>query len=141
MLFAIGKSYPGEQPEVKLRRSLYSNLLYLIKQSTVQNDEKEARSVKKEEKSTFSAVSIESKKTAYMTIESLPPGSSGYLELFPERRMSYFSNAFVLRLTVVAGIGGLLFGYDTGKLNFHPIAIPFVMILFSGYGFGLFDLK
>lgn len=48
-----------------------------------------------------------------MTIESLP-GSSGYLDSFPERRMSYFSNPFVLRLTVIAGIGGLLFGYDTG---------------------------
>ncbi|XP_015581208.2 inositol transporter 1 [Ricinus communis] len=51
-----------------------------------------------------------------MTIESLP-GSSGYLDLFPERRMSYFSNTYVLRLTVIAGIGGLLFGYDTGVIS------------------------
>ena len=50
-----------------------------------------------------------------MTIDSLP-GSSGYLDLFPERRMSYFSNTYVLRLTVIAGIGGLLFGYDTGTI-------------------------
>ncbi|KAJ4723270.1 inositol transporter 1 [Melia azedarach] len=51
-----------------------------------------------------------------MTIESIP-GSSGYLDAFPERRMSYFSNAYVLGLTVVAGIGGLLFGYDTGVIS------------------------
>lgn len=48
-----------------------------------------------------------------LTLESIP-GSSGYLDLFPDRRMSYFSNMYVLGLTVIAGIGGLLFGYDTG---------------------------
>lgn len=51
-----------------------------------------------------------------MTLDSVP-GSSGYLDLFPERRMSYFSNTYVLRLTIVAGIGGLLFGYDTGVIS------------------------
>ncbi|XP_010524141.1 PREDICTED: inositol transporter 1 [Tarenaya hassleriana] len=51
-----------------------------------------------------------------MTIQSVP-GSSGYLDLFPERRMSYFGNSYVLGLTVIAGIGGLLFGYDTGVIS------------------------
>lgn len=63
-----------------------------------------------------------------MTIESIP-GSSGYLDAFPERRMSYFSNAYVLGLTVVAGIGGLLFGYDTGI---------FFSILLSSFNFLFF---
>lgn len=53
---------------------------------------------------------------AKMTIDSMP-GSSGYLDLYPERKMSYFKNAYVLGLTVTAGIGGLLFGYDTGDRN------------------------
>lgn len=48
-----------------------------------------------------------------MTLDSIP-GSSGYLDAFPERRISLFSNKYVLSLTLTAGIAGLLFGYDTG---------------------------
>jgi MFS transporter, SP family, solute carrier family 2 (myo-inositol transporter), member 13 len=51
-----------------------------------------------------------------MTLESVP-GSSGYLDMFPDRRMSYFSNQYVLGLTVISGISGLLFGYDTGVIS------------------------
>lgn len=61
-----------------------------------------------------------------LTLESIP-GSSGYLDLFPDRRMSYFSNPYVLGLTVIAGIGGLLFGYDTG--NFLFLFLAFIYFL------------
>ncbi|KAK9725088.1 hypothetical protein RND81_05G121700 [Saponaria officinalis] len=40
-----------------------------------------------------------------MSMDSIP-GSSGYLDSFPERRITYFSNAYVLGLTIVAGIDG-----------------------------------
>uniref|UniRef100_A0A7C9AMC8 Major facilitator superfamily (MFS) profile domain-containing protein n=2 Tax=Opuntia streptacantha TaxID=393608 RepID=A0A7C9AMC8_OPUST len=51
-----------------------------------------------------------------MTLDSIP-GSSGYLEAFPERRISLFGNRYILGLTMAAGIGGLLFGYDTGVIS------------------------
>ncbi|KAI4334721.1 hypothetical protein L6164_013433 [Bauhinia variegata] len=51
-----------------------------------------------------------------MTMEATP-GSSGYLDLHPERKMSFWKNPYILGFTAAAGIGGLLFGYDTGVIS------------------------
>ncbi|KAH6824967.1 inositol transporter 1 [Perilla frutescens var. hirtella] len=51
-----------------------------------------------------------------MTIQSFAE-SSGYLNGSSRRKITYFSNSYVLGLTVAAGIGGLLFGYDTGVIS------------------------
>ncbi|KAL9666595.1 hypothetical protein QQ045_000930 [Rhodiola kirilowii] len=51
-----------------------------------------------------------------MTINSLM-GSSGYSDSFsaPRIKITYFSNGYVLGPAVVAGIEGLLFGYDVSR--------------------------
>lgn len=62
-----------------------------------------------------------------MTIPTIP-GSSGYLDIHPERKISMFKNPYILGLTYVASIGGLLFGYDTGTNYKHfPLFLLFIM--------------
>ncbi|MQL71949.1 hypothetical protein Taro_004276 [Colocasia esculenta] len=52
-----------------------------------------------------------------MTIQTLPGSSASLGSASSGRKASYFGNRYVLGLTVTAGIGGLLFGYDTGVIS------------------------
>lgn len=46
------------------------------------------------------------------------PGTSGSSGPIVGKRVTLFGNSYVLGITMVAGIGGLLFGYDTGMRSF-----------------------
>jgi len=48
---------------------------------------------------------------------NMKAGSSGYLEMHPELKISMFQNPYILGTTFAAGIRGLLFGYDTGVIS------------------------
>lgn len=65
-----------------------------------------------------------------MTIESAPGSSES---LGPKRSVSYFSNRYVLGLTITAGIGGLLFGYDTGLCVFFDLSLPLCFHAIVGF--------
>lgn len=45
---------------------------------------------------------------------SMNAGTSDYLKKYPERRISFFQSSYIVGVSFAAGIGGLLFGYDTG---------------------------
>lgn len=62
---------------------------------------------------------------------SMKAGSSGYLEMHPDRRIAIFQNTYILGITFAAGIGGLLFGYDTGMLYYISISSTHSHINFS----------
>ncbi|XP_057734818.1 inositol transporter 1-like [Arachis stenosperma] len=48
---------------------------------------------------------------------SMNAGTSDYLKKYPERRISFFQSFYIVGVSFAAGIGGLLFGYDTGVIS------------------------
>nr|XP_029151644.1 inositol transporter 1-like [Arachis hypogaea] len=48
---------------------------------------------------------------------SMNAGTSDYLKKYPERRISFFQSSYIVGVSFAAGIGGLLFGYDTGVIS------------------------
>jgi len=46
------------------------------------------------------------------------PGTSASSESVVGKKVTFFGNSYVLGITMAAGIGGLLFGYDTGMHSF-----------------------
>lgn len=45
------------------------------------------------------------------------PGTSASSERIVGKKVTFFGNSYVLGITMAAGIGGLLFGYDTGVIS------------------------
>lgn len=71
----------------------------------------------------------------YMTIISLAGGNSGYLD-DGKSVFTYFSNLYLLAFTIVTGLGGLLFGYDTGM--FYLVIFIYLFLWNYNLNFSLY---
>ncbi|OIV91196.1 hypothetical protein TanjilG_30418 [Lupinus angustifolius] len=63
-------------------------------------------------------------------------GISGYLEKHLDSRISFFLNSYIVAITFAAGIGGLLFGYDTEVKNSSLLQELIVGMALAGATFG-----
>ncbi|KAL5076024.1 hypothetical protein RYX36_015008 [Vicia faba] len=88
-----------------------------MQNSSVYQSPKERKRTEKEKNNSSPFLFGSSNDPRAKMMPQATPGSSGYLELYPERKMTYFKNPYTLGVTAAAGIGGLLFGYDTGVIS------------------------
>ena len=63
-----------------------------------------------------------SNNNATMVVEmgiSMKAGSSNYLDMHLETEIPLFQNLYIVGITFVAGLGGILFGYDTSVYHYY----------------------
>jgi hypothetical protein len=69
-----------------------------------------------------------------MTVGCLP-GTSGSSLPYSNKKVTYFGNGYIIGLAMAAGIGGLLFGYDTGMFYCNNYSLLYAhCILFRIFG-------